>query len=88
MGGLFSIVQDIDDTLVEAYIFTPGQGICLQKRTHFGKTSFCFDQSLCYGSWYDILFVICPAVTGAKKQQEDIYLKTGVYLTHGKEIKL
>jgi hypothetical protein len=84
MGGLLSVVHDIDDTLLEAYIFTPGQGICLQKRTQVGRKDFCFDQNLCYGSWYDILFVICPTGTGGKRKQEDIYLKIGVYLTHGK----
>ena len=68
---------------IKANIFTPGQGICLQ-RLNPNIPTFEFDNCLAYGSWYDIQIIAHP------QDGSDIerYLTTGIYLTYGKQLKM
>lgn len=86
MGGELCINNDRsnDFEILQATIFTPGQGICLQRVTPGKSTTFKFDKSLAYGSWYDIQII----GKNLKNNTDARYLKKGVYLTHGKIIKM
>ena len=88
MGGVLTIKNDRlhDFEILRANIFTPSQGICLQ-RLEPGKSSiFKFDNGLAYGSWYDIQIIGRPLDNNDNKECR--YLKKGVYLTRKKIIKI
>lgn len=69
---------------LEANIFTPGQGICLQ-RLRVGKDpKFKFDHHLAYGSWYDVQII----AYFANDQQPLRYLRKGIYLKYRKILNL
>jgi hypothetical protein len=59
MGAELSVTNDCSHSfeILEANIFTPGQGICLQRLTPKNSPSFKFDRSLAYGSCYDIQII-------------------------------
>ncbi|CAF1298413.1 unnamed protein product [Rotaria sp. Silwood1] len=89
MGGKLSVINDRlhDFEVLHANIFSPGQGICLQRLEPEGSSEFKFDYSLAYGSWYDIQIVGRPksAVANDKVQR---YLTKGIYLSNGKKVKI
>ncbi|CAF1184847.1 unnamed protein product [Rotaria sp. Silwood1] len=89
MGGELSVANDrlSDFEVLHANIFTPGQGICLQRLNPGRSSEFKFDYSLAYGSWYDILIVghSTSAKAGGEVQR---YLTKGVYLSYKKKVKI
>ncbi|CAF5001096.1 unnamed protein product, partial [Rotaria sp. Silwood1] len=85
MSPILSINIDIDVDLVDAHIFTPGQGICLKKLSGSFNKDTCtiiFKKKLAYGSWYDVLI----RVNRLQKQQS--YMKKGIYLMVNKFVQL
>ena len=56
MGGKLSILNNSGSELVDAHIFTAGQGICLEKLSSpFDTSTLVLSKGLGCGSWYDIL---------------------------------
>jgi hypothetical protein len=85
MSPKLSIIIDTDAELVDAYIFTPGQGICLEKLSGpFEKdtSTIVFKKGLAYGSWYDVLIRI------NNSQNQETYMKKGIYLKVNKSVQL
>lgn len=70
---------------IEANIFTPGQGICLQRLLVGKDPKFKFDHHLAYGSWYDVQII---AYRTNDQQQPLRYLRKGIYLKYRKTLKL
>lgn len=90
MGGVLTVKNDRlhDFELENANIFTPGQGICLQRLKPKSSATFKFDNGLAYGSWYDIQIIgrhrgFVSAETAHELQR---YLKKGIYLSCKKKI--
>ncbi|CAF3450904.1 unnamed protein product [Rotaria socialis] len=95
MGGVLTVINDCPNNfeLEQANIFTPGQGFCLQRLEPKHSSSFKFDHSLAYGSWYDIQIIgryhYSPsAATTATTIEPQRYLKKGIYLSCGKTISV
>jgi hypothetical protein len=85
MSPILYIIIDTDVELVDAYIFTPGQGICLEKLSGpFEKeaSAIGFNKGLAYGSWYDVLIRI------NNSQNQETYMKKGIYLKVNKFVQL
>jgi hypothetical protein len=85
MGAALSVFNDTDAELIDAHIFTPGQGICLQKLdvSHINaKNVFTFNKGLAYGSWYDVVVRIKCL------DEQQTYLLTGIYLSVDKCLQL
>jgi hypothetical protein len=85
MSPKLSIIIDTDAELVDAYIFTPGQGICQEKLSWpFEKdtSTIVFKKGLAYGSWYDVLIRI------DNSQDQENYMKKGIYLKVNKSVQL
>ncbi|CAF1431239.1 unnamed protein product [Adineta steineri] len=85
--AILNVTNDRFDGLeiLHANIFTPGQGICLQRLAPEKSLTFKFDHSLAYGSWYDIQII------GRNPDNSDKllrYLKKGIYLSYRKTIKI
>ena len=90
MGAVLSIENDHADDMeiIKANIFTPGQGICLQRLQPKKHRRFRFDQNLAYGSWYDIQLQVPSKADEAGGEESVRYLIKGVYLRHGRTIKI
>jgi hypothetical protein len=76
MSPKLSIIADINVELVDAHIFTPGQGICLEKLSGpFEKdtSTMIFKKGLAYGSWYGVLI----RINGSQNQQT--YIKRHLF---------
>lgn len=86
MGPTLSIINDRlnDFANIEASIYTVGQGICLQRLEIKNGPQFKFDHLLAYGSWYDVQII----VHREDPQKQLRYLRKGIYLTYGKEMRL
>jgi len=91
MGGVLNVMNDRPDDfeLEQANIFTPDQGICLQRLEPKNKLNFKFDHSLAYGSWYDIQIIgrdRCSSSAATTTSEPQRYLKKGIYLSFCKTI--
>jgi hypothetical protein len=73
-----------DLVILQANIFTPGQGICLQRLAPGNIPKFKFSHHLAYGSWYDIQII----ARSNDKTESQKFLKKGVYLSIRKTIKM
>lgn len=69
---------------LEASIFTISQAICLQRLRLEKCSTFRFDHSLAYGSWYDVQIIAYPK----SDQEPQRYLRKGIYLKFGKRIMM
>ncbi|CAF1125252.1 unnamed protein product [Adineta steineri] len=88
MGAELSVINDHPNFIVrKASIFTPSQGICLQRLEDNINRSFKFDKGLAYGSWYDIQ-IIGQAVVDDEETPVQRYLKRGIYLSYGKAVRM
>ena len=91
MGGVLTVTNDGTDDLEisQANIFTPGQGICLQRLEPKYNRRFQFDNNLGYGSWYD-LQLVCRSKAEKMEETEAVvrYLFTGIYLRRGLALKI
>jgi hypothetical protein len=88
MGAVLSVTNNRlhDLVLLQANIFTPGQGICLQRLAPGNSPEFKFDHHLAYGSWYDIQII--ARSDSDDKTEPQRYLRTGVYLSIGKAVRM
>ena len=86
MGAELTIINDglNNFEIIKANIFTPGQGICLQRLTPGNSRIIKFDHSLAYGSWYDIQII--GKNSGDNELQR--FLKRGIYLSYKKTINM
>jgi hypothetical protein len=86
MGGVLCVRNDRlhDLVILQANIFTLGQGICLQRLAPGNIPKFKFDHDLAYGSWYDIQIIARSNDTTESQR----YLRKGVYLSIDKTIKM
>lgn len=79
-----------DFTIKSANIYTPGQGIGLQRLSPEQSQIFKCDHSLAYGSWYDIQIIGYPCSTADESEanmgKELRYLTRGVCLSHSKVV--
>jgi hypothetical protein len=75
-----------DLEILQANIFTPGQGICLQRLAPGNSPKFKFDHDLAYGSWYDIQII--ARSNSNDKTESQRYLRTGVYLRIGETVTM
>jgi len=85
MSPKLSIIINTDVELVDAYIFTPGQGICLEELSgpfEEDTATIVFKKGLAYGSWYDVLIRI------NNSQNQETYMKKGIYLKVNKSVQL
>jgi hypothetical protein len=73
-----------DLEILQANIFTSGQGICLQRLAPGNSPEFKFDHHLAYGSWYDMQII----ARSDDKTESQRYLRKGVYLSIGNTIKM
>ena len=87
MGGTLTILIDnLSVELIDAHVFTPGQGICLEKLSApLDKSNFVFKRGLAFGSWYDVLVRTHSSrdIVGS-----EAYMVKGIYLAKGKQLKL
>ncbi|CAF0933106.1 unnamed protein product [Didymodactylos carnosus] len=75
--------------ILAANIYTSGQGICLQRLKPSKMCSkFEFDQSLWYGSWYDVQIIGRSKSEEADGLTDQRYLKKGIYLSGGKIVTI
>ena len=90
MGAALSVKNDrVDDMeIIQANIFTPGQGICLQRLAPKRHRHFRFDQNLAYGSWYDIQIIVGLKANEKGENTSTRYLIKGVYLRQGRTLKI
>jgi hypothetical protein len=88
MGPVLSVTNDRshDLEILQANIFTPGQGICLQRLAPGNSPEFKFDHHLTYGSWYDIQIIARSNSNDETESQR--YLIKGVYLSIGKKVTM
>ncbi|CAF1639275.1 unnamed protein product [Adineta ricciae] len=90
MGGKLSVHNDCLENfdIQQISIFTPGQGILLQRLEPKNHRKFKFDQDLAYGSWYDIQIIGFPKEPQLKEEKPTRYLVKGIYLSSGKIVKI
>jgi hypothetical protein len=88
MGAVLSVTNDRlhDLEILQANIFTPGQGICLQRLAPENSPKFKFDYHLAYGSWYDIQII--ARSNSNDKTESQRYLIKGVYLSIDKTVTM
>ncbi|CAF1078100.1 unnamed protein product [Rotaria magnacalcarata] len=86
MGGKLTVHIDTNAEVIDIHIFTPGQGICLEKRcSPFVCSMIVFQRGLAYGSWYDMLVRVRLS---NKCDQQEAYMLKGIYLTVDKCVLL
>jgi hypothetical protein len=88
MSPVLSVTNDRshDLEILQANIFTPGQGICLQRLAPGNSPKFKFDYHLAYGSWYDIQII--ARSNSNDKTESQRYLIKGVYLSIDKTVRM